>query len=256
MYTYATIFFTLHQLFLSAFTWIFLRSERNQRVVRKFLLPIEVLAGNKRPEVIGLTEMDMVDLRKHARVVYFICSNIAVTFPCIFAFYVPYVYFKRFDLDKYWLNCILAHIWWHLWVFTQICGHCVSMAYFYLVCLVLKLRIKNIRQLLDYSEPPTIKLVHLVLRKHNDLCRTLDSYNKYWSIHIYSSHQCFLPLMTVMIYISFFAGGLLYVRVTMFVIFWELTFLLSFTCLSASDISVQVIVVTICKPQLRLTAFF
>lgn len=179
---------------MSTVTMLYMRSTANRKVVRKFLVPIEVIAGTKPPDVVGLTECDVKSLRNHAKFVYVICSNIATTFPCIFALYVPVMYYLKFDLEKYLINCIVAHIWWHVWVFLSISGQCVTMGYFYVLCMTLRLRVKNYARMLQKMLREGLDCVKLnmIMKYHDDLCRMLYTYNKYWSIHVYSAHQVFL----------------------------------------------------------------
>lgn len=227
---------------MSVFTWIHSRSSRNQRAVKEFLLILEVIGGGREPEAIGLSKLELVDLRKRARYLYYICYNVTLSIPIMFALQTPYFYFRYVDMSKYWLNCLVAHTGWTVWVTINIATSCLSLSYFHIICYTLKLRIGTLRNNLEMTNPSAITPQTLLrtFKEQVAVCTVLHEYNTYWSMYIYASYQGFLPLMSMMLYISFVPDDSLAIRAIFFVLFIEFGSLLSFTCLSAADISNQV----------------
>ncbi|KAI1293522.1 hypothetical protein HDE_06607 [Halotydeus destructor] len=245
-YNYASIFYTSLGLTMCCFTCLYAMSHKGQGVIRLFLVPLDAMADRRNMADIGLTQTSIDALRFRAHVVYYICYNVVTSFTAMFLMYVPYLYIRNYDLTEYWANCIFAYIWYHAWVFANIATLCVSLGYFYLLCSLLLIRAKDIdsqmtKSLTKVQEPTDLRKLFRLVQRVNDLCETLAKYDQYWCMYIYSAFQCFLPLMSLMLYISFIPEHDSRVLQVIFVnLLIQFGALLSFTCFSASAISKEI----------------
>ena len=241
IYFAASIAYASLQVCLSIYTWYAMSGSMSRKVIKKFLIPLQVIGGQMAPKSIGLDQNQLVTLRGQAKKVYYACVHAPLFLTMIFAIYIPSYYWFKYDLDQYWLNCLIAYPFWLYWVYLQIATHCVSLAYFYLLCLALKLRIQKFNHKLvnignnRLSISQTMKLIV----EHYRVCEQISIYNRYWSKFLYASLQCFLPLTTLMIYIAFFPDCPPLLKIAFYNSILDFVVILSFTCCSAAAISCQ-----------------
>lgn len=241
-YNYASVIYTTFGLFMMLFTWYFQRSAKNKAIVNMFIMPLDVIAGLRPPDDIGLDSNSHEKLKKRSKLVFNITLNVVRTFLGMFAIYIPIVYIRNIDLTKYWLNCLVA---WTIWLISNLINistHCLCLAYFHLICLTFELRIKLQKERLQTHKPNfgSAKFLICVIIEQCNICNAIAIYDKFWSKYIFASHSCFLPLMSCMLYICFVPEGELILNVILFIVFLEFSCILTFICLSAASISNQV----------------
>jgi len=135
----------------------------------------------------------------------------SVTFGCssVYAI-VTTLNYDFVDFLLFGLTWILISLIW--------CYHCCIVAYyfpgyFFIVCYYLKLRLKTFVKRLKifktsvkrYPNMAKLLKVKLLLEEHNDLCKQIHHYNKYWKKYLSLTLPIFILLICFLSYLVFIA---------------------------------------------------
>jgi len=195
---------------------------------------------------LGMTDRKIaINLIKRSKIILFLSGLYihGVTFGCFIIAVMTFAF--NLSLWDFILFGILWSILWPVWTYT--CGSLAfwSAAYYYIVCYYLKIRLNSIqnklRDLLSKSRTSKIRskcsTIKQILEEHNDLCRKIDNYNKFWRKYLTITLLIFISLVCFLSYLVFFPPMKWSLRLEFSVVLMGHTFLIIVLTYSASTIS-------------------
>ncbi len=154
-----------------------------------YMKPFKMISGLISPESIGLINReDINQLLNKSKIMFIVSkfSNIGIIFSAIFLSGIPLIINSSFEL-------YLIEIFWVL-LFTVYSYFCINiifsqMTYFYIICLYLKLKLRNANNSIEKSFEKKYKMnIHRmknILKSLNSIISEINSYNNdFWSKYL------------------------------------------------------------------------
>ena len=222
-------------------TVIFQRNPKHQTVIRHFLEPLLLFENRIKCEDIRISEASKAKIEKHAKKLFEFNQMNLVSFSFQWWFASAMVTLWKFDCQRSPFIALFSVL--HYWFFIWYCfgSHLIGLTYFYIICKVCDAKIDYLKKELDdyknYSMYTHVKL----LMRHNEVCRSISLYNKYWKHYISTMIGSFVPLISVVCYMAFIADNPLAVKLFLLIATPGLMTLLSFVVLCAAKVSKDLI---------------
>lgn len=212
------------------------RNDRYRRGLISSLEILNVISGKVNPKEIGLLDEDLPKLRRHASICAFMSFYGGMIVDLMMLIYAPYLYVTNIDYVSYWWQLIVAKFMLDGIIVMSFSALISSLAYFYLICLVIGIRIQRLRAEI-FESKFSLETAMELLKNHNSIATSISKYNSYWKVFIALSYLDYLPLMSIMCYITFVAEMHPYLKFIYVLLFFEYSALISFTCLAAGAVA-------------------
>ncbi len=137
----------------------------------------------------------------------FCCSIIwTILVGSLGVFAVPFA--LNYTLANFLLFGIFWIIIWLIWGYNVCIGSYYFPGYFFIVCYHLKQRLNAIKIRLNVIRNESKKLnpnekiltITTLLRKHNDICKQISNYNKYWRKYLTITYSIYLSIICILSY--------------------------------------------------------
>ena len=215
---------------MAAFSMYLESTKSGQKLLHRVTFPLRVLNGDLKFADIGISRVELDQYRRHFCLTMKLLNTGLRTIVIAFMLYLPLIYYVYLDIRSYWLSALLIGpnaLIWFTGLMTSL-GSIVTL--FYMTNNLLGMKIR--RHLMCINEP--VLHVMMVNVKHVQIIHEL---NRFWRLFLLMAHIVFIPCISIMFYSGFISPlADPFIRFIIIVVTVEFISLLTFVCLSASNI--------------------
>ncbi|KAI1293736.1 hypothetical protein HDE_06649 [Halotydeus destructor] len=221
------------------FSWTFVNQDAHKSSVQELVTILKVLSGKERPSNLGLTAKDKSKLLSTVKLFCNIggCVSISVTLGLAFGSFIQR--FRHDGFAQYPVNYMISFLLWLVYCFSLMSTQLTLIAFFYVSCKVVTLRIAHLQARIVRATWDTMQDYHILV-EHEAVMRSTRSLNQYWRQFTLSLLFAYVPNMAVFLYATLFSDGVLLVKITCIGLLIEYFIIISTVCLIASEIFSQV----------------
>ncbi|KAI1291033.1 hypothetical protein HDE_07706 [Halotydeus destructor] len=230
-------------LWMRIFSWKFVNDGGNKPSVRQLVAILKVLSGRERPSCIGLTAKDRAGILATVKIFRHIGGWVSISVTLGLAFGSFFQRYKHDRFAQYPVNFMVSFMLWLVYCFSLMSTQLTLIAFFYVSCKVVTLRIGHLRAVIVSATCDMREDCHIPL-EHEAVMRSIKNSNQYWRQFTFSLLFAYVPNMAVFLYATIYSEGVFLVKITCIGLLIEYFAIISTVCLIASDIFHQV-----CYPE-------
>ncbi|KAI1303559.1 hypothetical protein HDE_02258 [Halotydeus destructor] len=215
IYTISTAIISAPPILMAATTWKFARNVNNEASIQELIAILKVLSGSAKPATLGLTSKDRDTLLHTVKLLYPVGHSFYSLVVLGFGLIPAVRRYLHDNLSQYGVNFIFFLVCWLIYCFVLVYSQITLLAYFYVSCKVVTLRIHYLETRIVDGIKQVTQDYHII-QEHSAIMRSTKELNHYWRYFMLILLSSYIPLIVILLYMSLVSDNFFYVKMAVY----------------------------------------